>query len=141
MREEIRQEIEKGIILRCNEMENGERRYRIIGADQSAYIRTESDQSCWENSHYHNFCHERYIVQKGYIYICYFDNNELKVNKLQEGDTMVIKPHIVHNVYVTKGAVTHTVKYGICYEKDWNESLEMDSLVKTLTEEDLESRL
>ncbi|WP_058303378.1 hypothetical protein [Gorillibacterium timonense] len=51
-----------------HKMENGERRFRLVSADGSSYIRTEASRhSGWQNSHYHKEVTEWYVVQKDWF--------------------------------------------------------------------------
>ena len=57
-----------GIEAVHQEMENGERRFRLVSSDGSSYIRTEaSKEGGWQNSHFHEQLTEIYIVQSGWL--------------------------------------------------------------------------
>ena len=54
-----------GIRTNHNIMDNGERRFRLSGADGSCYIRTEAPaDSGWQNSHYHTRLSEICVVRR-----------------------------------------------------------------------------
>ena len=55
---------EYGIITEHNIMDNGEKRFRLIGSDGSSYIRAEASfNGGWQKSHYHTTIKELYLVQ------------------------------------------------------------------------------
>lgn len=131
-----KQAAENGISTRHTDMENGEIRYRLIGADNSSYIRTEAYKSCWENAHFHMNCKEMYIVQRGTIYFCELKDNQIFVKKMHEGDYTITSPNVIHNVHMCKDAIVHTVKFGDCENNDWHGSDKLLCL-KDLTLEEL----
>lgn len=137
----LEQALQNGIEMKHSDMGNGELRYRLIGKDGSSYIRTEAHDSCMENAHFHKMCREMYIVQKGYIFMCELKDGKLAVQRLEEGNYFLTEPYIAHNVYMTNGAVTHTVKFGDCQQSDWYSSEELDELTAGLRQEDLEKML
>lgn len=132
--------LNSGIYTKFTDMENGEFRYRLIGKDNSAYIRTEARKDCWENSHYHKYCYEMYIVQRGIIFFCELRNQRLVVKKLQENDTIIVRPFVEHNIYVCECAIMHIVKFGQCKNKDWFTSEKLDFLTHHLTQIELEEK-
>ena len=113
-------------------MDNNEKRFRLISdKDNSSYIRTEgSSDGGFQNSHYHKFFKEMYIVQKGQIDIYEYKDGVLKINKLQEGDYFLINANTSHNVYMYPNSITHTVKFGNSQDNDWYPSHELDELIK-----------
>lgn len=134
----ISEALEDGIYTRHTEMDNCELRYRLIGSDNSAYIRTVAKESSWQNSHMHEFCCEHYIVQDGTVFICKYIDEKFKIFKLKQGDQMLIEPGVIHNVYMCENAVTHTVKFGKCVENDWNGSELCDEFTHNLSLKQLE---
>ena len=127
-----------------HEMENGERRFRLVSSDGSSYSRTEaSGASGWQNSHYHQRVTELYVVQKGWIaYAELSADGELTISLLQQGGTVTVRPYTHHNVYMSAFAVTHVVKYGDGAEKgtekaDWFPSPALDLRTKPVTESEL----
>ena len=124
---------EYGITAKHHIMDNGEKRFRLIGEDGSAYIRTEASlDSGWQNSHYHTTIKELYLVQKGTIIFVEFINNKVNLKKYVEGEFCISQPNVPHNVYMFPNTITHTIKFGDCSKSDWNECKELDKMVKTI---------
>lgn len=124
---------EYGINTKHHIMDNGEKRFRLIGDDGSAYIRTESSiNSGWQNSHYHKTIKELYLVQKGTIIFVELVNDELNVKKYTEGEFCISQPMVPHNVYMFPDTITHTVKFGYCSNADWNEFKKLDEMLKSI---------
>ena len=122
-----------GIFTKHHIMDNGEKRFRLIGSDGSSYIRTESsNNSGWQNSHYHTNIKELYLVQKGTIIFAELIDNKIKTKKYSEGEFFISQPNIPHNVYMFPNTITHTIKFGDCSKTDWNESKELDNIIKTI---------
>lgn len=120
-----------GISLKHNIMDNGEKRFRLIGKDGSSYIRTEStEEGAWQNSHYHTSIKELYLVQKGTIKFVELIDDKLVVNIYSEGEFCISKPMIPHNVYMSPNTITHTIKYGDCSNADWNACEELDEMIE-----------
>ena len=94
-------------------MDNGEKRFRLIGADGSTYIRTESSlDSGWQNSHYHTTIKELYLVQKGTIIFVELINNKVNIKKYEEGEFFISQPMVPHNIYMFPNTILHTIKFG-----------------------------
>lgn len=124
---------EYGINTQHHIMDNGEKRFRLIGSDGSSYIRTESSiNSGWQNSHYHTTIKELYLVQKGTIIFVEFINGKINVRKYVEGEFCISKPMVPHNVYMFADTITHTVKFGDCSKSDWNEYKKLDEMIKKI---------
>ena len=120
-----------GINIKCNIMDNGESRFRLIGSDGSSYIRTESSvNSGWQNSHYHTEIKELYLVQKGTIIFVELKDNRTNIKRISEGEFCISEPMIPHNVYMFPNTITHTIKFGDCSKADWNECKELDEIIK-----------
>ncbi len=102
--------------IRCehSRMENGELRFRLLAdSDNTAYIRTEgSDTGAWQNAHYHEHVLETYIVERGWIVLCELVNGVYEYTKFVATDMFTTRTRVVHNVYMSAGAVIHTVKHG-----------------------------
>ena len=121
-----------GIHTNHSMMDNGERRFRLAGADGSCYIRTEaSADSGWQNSHYHTRLSEICIVQEGWVVYAELIDGKVVANKYTAGETYLIRPMIPHNSYMAPHSILHTVKFGDCTDPDWIASPELDSLVKS----------
>ena len=124
---------EYGIITKHNIMDNGEKRFRLIGGDGSSYIRTEASiNSGWQNSHYHTTLKELYLIQKGSVIFAELINNKIHTKKYSEGEFFISQPMISHNVYMFPNTITHTIKFGDCSKPDWNEAKELDDIIKTI---------
>lgn len=122
-------------------MENGEKRFRLVNQDGSSYIRTEgSTIGAWQNSHYHKYLNELYIVECGWIvYAELTELGELTLKCLKRGGIIYVMPLRHHNIYMSPSTVTHVVKYGggNVEEPDWFHSEELDKLTKSITETEL----
>lgn len=121
-----------GINTKHHIMDNGEKRFRLIGADGSTYIRTESSlDSGWQNSHYHTTIKELYLVQKGTIIFVELINNKVNIKKYEEGEFFISQPMVPHNIYMFSNTILHTIKFGDCSKSDWHENKELDEIIKT----------
>ena len=120
-----------GIRTNHSIMDNGERRFRLSGADGSCYIRTEAaEDSGWQNSHYHTRLSELCIVQEGWVVYAELIDGKAVANKYTAGETYLIRPMIPHNSWMAPNSILHTVKFGDCSDPDWIASPELDALVK-----------
>ena len=120
-----------GIYTKHNIMENGEKRFRLIGNDGSSYIRTESSSNGgWQKSHYHTLIKELYLVQKGEIIFAQLINNKINIKKYIKNEFFISKPMIPHNIYMFPDSILHTIKYGDCLKSDWIPSQELDEMIK-----------
>lgn len=120
-----------GITTNHNIMDNGERRFRLAGADGSVYIRTEATgESGWQNSHCHTRLSELCIVQEGWVYYAELIDGQVVTHRYNAGEHFVIRPMIPHNSYMGPNAILHTVKFGDCSNADWIPSPELDELVR-----------
>ena len=120
-----------GIRTNHSLMDNGERRFRLAGADGSCYIRTEAaGDSGWQNSHWHSRLSEICIVQEGWVVYAELIDGKVVAKKYTAGDYYLISPIIPHNSYLAPHTVLHTVKFGDCANPDWISSPELDALVK-----------
>lgn len=126
-----------GINTRHEEMPNGELRFRLLSIDGSSYIRTESNNATWQNSHYHKKLKEMYIVQKGWIAFAEYIDGKLRLKLYYPGEFVISQPNVKHNVYLSANSVIHTVKFGDTSILDWNDALDFDELTKKLDEKDI----
>ncbi|MGP1907981.1 cupin domain-containing protein [Metabacillus sp. JX24] len=129
-----------GIKINFDQMENGEKRYRLVGSDGSGYCRTlGSNKGAWQNSHYHKAATEIYIVQSGWIVYGEIDlNRNCKLNYLKEGESVTVSPLVHHNVFMSSNSVVHTIKCGKTDSTaDWFPSYELDNYTKSFSEADL----
>ena len=82
-----------GIRTNHNIMDNGERRFRLSGADGSCYIRTEAaEDSGWQNSHYHTRLSELCIVQEGWVIYAELIGGKVEASKYTAGETAELCP-------------------------------------------------
>lgn len=108
-----------GITTRHQIMENGEFRFRLLKNDGTAYLRTEaSSTGAWQNSHYHKRLRETFIVQHGWIAYAIFENGSARITIFQGGKIFTTQPGLIHNIYMPKDAVIHTVKHGTGDDND-----------------------
>ena len=127
-----------GIRTNHSLMDNGERRFRLAGADGSCYIRTEAaEDSGWQNSHLHTRLSEICIVQEGWVVYAELIDGKVVANKYTAGETYLIRPMIPHNSWMAPHSILHTVKFGDCSDPDWIASPELDALVKDTNPETL----
>jgi hypothetical protein len=111
-----------GIETVHQEMDNGERRFRLVCSDGSSYIRTEAtNESGWQNSHYHKQLIELYVVQSGWIVFAELSpNGEIIMKYLDQGSDITVSPLVHHNIYMSPFTVTHVIKHGKGDSKvDW----------------------
>jgi mannose-6-phosphate isomerase-like protein (cupin superfamily) len=130
---------EYGVTSSHSLMDNGERRYRLLATDGSAYVRVEaSEDGGWQNGHYHKEVLETYIIQKGWAAFAELDDDAMSWRIMKPGDVYTTRPGVPHNVYLPGRAVIHVVKYGGNGEdNDWYSSEVLDSRTKHLTESEL----
>lgn len=133
---------EYGVTAKHNRMDNGELRYRIVATDGSSYVRVEAtEDSGWQNSHYHNAVLETYIIQKEWAALVELDNGEAVYRIMQPGDVYTTRPGISHNVYLPAHAVIHVVKHGdTAAGDDWHSDEILDSRTKCVSEEQIPHR-
>lgn len=109
-------------------MPNGEKRFRLIGNDNSGYIRTEASiAGGWQKSHYHEKTEELYIVQRGWVLLLFEKKAKLHMFRYEKGSFFSVPPKLPHTMYLSKNAITHTVKFGDCEPGDWHEYNLLDS--------------
>ena len=122
-------------------MPNGERRFRLLKADGSAYIRTEIDEvGGWQESHYHEKVRETYIVDRGWVAYARESGTGPNICLYHAGDLFTTEPYVIHNIYMSPGSVIHTVKHGASNGADRKvdaQTVKLDELVKGLTEREI----
>lgn len=115
-----------GIKMKNHQMDNGEKRFRLIQDSGSSYICTvSSDESGWQNSHVHNKKKEVYLVEKGCILVAKLMNDKVEIQKLYPDEMVSMSIGVPHNIYMCANTVLHTIKYGTS-EEDWNACVELD---------------
>lgn len=127
-----------GVYTKFDQMDNGESKFRLnCSMDGSSYCRTVApDAGTWQNSHFHRAATELYIVQTGWIVYAEKRADQLLIQLLREGDSVVFLPEVHHNIYLSAGSVIHTVKYGqSLFEQDWYASPELEELTRRINPE------
>jgi hypothetical protein len=120
-----------GISTSHQQMENGELRFRLRKNDGTAYIRTEADKDGgWQNSHFHLFAMESYIVQTGWIGFAELIDGKMVMSVLLANDVVTTRPNVIHNVYLSANSVIHTVKHGSAVGDDRHTSDETSAFDK-----------
>lgn len=121
-----------GIRAVHHEMDNGEKRFRLVSQHGSSYILTQSNvNNSWQKSHVHYHKHEYYIVEQGFVLAAQLIDGKINIDKFSEKDSFVIPPGVAHNVLMSDNAILHTVKFG-SKEEDWNHCTELDALLSTI---------
>jgi mannose-6-phosphate isomerase-like protein (cupin superfamily) len=119
---------------------NGELRERVRFPGEDACIRTSDSEAGWQNAHSHRETSEQYVVREGRICFVELDEGGVLHGRIYEaGETFTTTPGRAHNLYVFKGAVFLTTKFGGAI-KDWDASPELDALTKPLTEAEILGR-
>ncbi|MBR0852510.1 hypothetical protein JQ543_32605 [Bradyrhizobium diazoefficiens] len=127
-----------GVLTNHEQMDNGEYRFRLVGADGAAYIRTVAGgRGAWQNSHFHEAVRETYIVQSGWMALAQRNEQGVTLQVYRPGQLLTTEPRVSHNVYLPANAVIHTVKYGGANESDWHADKELDRATKPITEDQI----
>ena len=131
MRRMTTQEAENlGIDAVHHEMDNGEKRFRLVSKTGSSYILTQSaGKPVWQNSHVHHEKKEFYVVEKGWILMALYDGKDLTFKKIHADESVFVPAGIQHNVMMSEDALLHTVKYGTV-EEDWHACTHLDELLQ-----------
>ena len=121
-----------GIYTVHHEMDNGEKRFRLVSKHGSSYILTQSNaNNCWQKSHVHYHKNEYYVVERGFVLLARMVDGKIKIDKFCENDSFSIPSGIAHNVLMSDNAILHTVKFGT-KEDDWNSCTELDALLSNV---------
>lgn len=127
-----------GVVCAHERMDNGELRFRLRSPDGSAYIRTVAGTiGAWQKSHFHKTVRETYIVQDGWMAMATLRQKKPVIQRFAAGGIVTTKPFEHHNVYLPAHAVIHTVKHGNGEGNDWWKSLELDELIKNVSEQEI----
>ena len=119
-----------GIDTAHHEMDNGERRFRLMRNQDSSYILTISAEAeGWQNSHVHHEKKEWYLVEQGWILIALLRGSQLEFHRLRADESLFVEPGVPHNVYISADSLVHTVKYGSS-TTDWTPWPALDQLLK-----------
>lgn len=124
--------LELGISTYHNEMDNGEKRFRLSTQTGSSYILTLSpSEASWQNSHYHEKKKEFYVVEKGWVLMVTLENEKMNIKKLEADECFFVPVGTKHNIYISENTVLHTVKFGT-EEMDWNPCPDLDEMLKAV---------
>jgi hypothetical protein len=95
-------------------MANGELRFRLLTAEGGGYILTRSPAGGWQQSHFHVTTTETYIVQSGWVaFATPGADGEAAIRIARPGDIFTVQPGVIHNIYMARDAIIHTVKHGM----------------------------
>ena len=128
---------EYGISYSYEIMDNGERRFRLHGPDKSSYIRTETFQDGWQNSHHHKCLKEVYVVENGWMILAILDRDSLSLSRFPPGSVATINPNVIHNIFLPEFTVIHTIKVNPLIDKDWFASEALDQLTHKINKVEL----
>lgn len=126
-----------GVHTNFRTMPNGEVRLGLVADDGSAYTRTISAADAWQNSHYHLSYTEIYVVQTGCVVLATLVDEALALTIYEAGQHFIVPAGMAHNIFQTKDAVTHNVKFGGDDLTDWHAVATLDDLVQALTKKEL----
>lgn len=146
-----------GVTFSCHRMPNGEERYRVAygPASYALVVMPKDVPGAWQNAHFHGGrllqpgegeipgIIELTVVHQGWIAYAELDPVGSRSVRLYQADEYYVsRPGVVHNVYMCRGAVTSTVKYGVPVpnEKgaDWYAAEgEFDAWTKSLVEAEI----
>lgn len=101
-----------GIRTRHDRYSSGEVRFRLLGEDGNGYILTRAQADGWQQSHVHYRTRETYIVEAGWMVLAIQEVDDILATRFGPGEIVTTPIGQVHNVYLPKGAVIHTVKHG-----------------------------
>ncbi len=105
-------ERQHGVRARHDRYESGEVRFRLLIEDGNGYILTRANADGWQNSHVHYRTQETYIVEAEWMVLAVEEPGGIKTSWLETGDIVTTPTGQVHNVYLPRGAIIHTVKHG-----------------------------
>jgi hypothetical protein len=98
------------------------------------------DESAWQTAHYHKGLFETCVVQDGWVAFASLDSHGNRIVTVAfPGEVFTIKPGTPHNLYMSPGAVTHTVHTGLSVGPhglagdDWYPEPELDEWSQSLT--------
>lgn len=121
------------INISIEKMSNSETRYRLQIDDNTLYSITKSgDKLSWQNAHYHKFCNELYIVQKGKVLMVTKDKEKVSSKIIKKDEVMIIPPNVSHNLFMFENAQACVLKYGDIKSEDWNEDKTLDQICKKI---------
>lgn len=125
--------IENNISMSIEKMPNTEIRYRLKIDENTLYSITKSgDKLSWQNSHYHKYCNELYIVQKGKLVMITKDNNKICSKVMKRGEIINIQPNVSHNLYMIEDTEICVLKYGDIKPDDWYCDKSLDNICRKM---------
>jgi len=131
-----------GIKTHHEQMENGEKRFRLVSDDGAGSCRTQTpEKAVWQNSHYHRHAKELYVVQEGWLIFAEMLTDAAHFRKYEAGDFFVTRRLVAHNLYAGENTVLHTVKFGETVQDDWFPSPELDRVTKEINAYDMKKLL
>ena len=121
------------VLFSVEKMPNTELRYRFKIDDNTIYSVTKSGENFeWQNSHYHKFCNEVYVVQSGKI-IMVTKKDKCVIKKVAKtGDVIAVGQNEPHNLFLSKDAQICVLKYGNIKSDDWYSDKSLDEFCKSI---------
>jgi len=120
----------------------GEQRYSVEMSDGSKWILTVAGKNGgWQNAHFHKGLWETYVIQSGFIAFAEDTGQNMSVDYHCIGDVVSSVVNKAHNVWMSPGAVIHTVKAGEPVGNpdkkgnDWWPAPALDAWSKSLADE------
>ncbi len=130
---ELKKENEKmqknKVLFSVEKMPNTELRYRFKIDEDTIYSITKSgDKLQWQNSHFHKLCNEVYVVQSGKILMVTKIDDKISKKIAKEGEVILIKKNVAHNLFLDKGTEICVLKYGKIEGDDWYSDKKLDEM-------------
>jgi hypothetical protein len=114
-----------------------ELRFRLIkGGEETSYIRTESLKDHWQEAHLHRQLQETYIVQRGWIGYAEKHGMGRSLKKYGAGEIFTVPSNMVHNIFMPKDSVIHTVKHGEGKEEVRSTDMRFTKKTQNITKEE-----
>lgn len=124
---------ENNILMSIEKMPNTEIRYRLKIDENTLYSITKSGEKLsWQNSHYHKYCNELYLVQKGKLIMITKNENDVLSKVIESGEVMIVQPNVSHNLYMFKDTEVCVLKYGNVKQDDWYSDEKLDNICKDI---------
>lgn len=121
------------VLFSVEKMPNTELRYRFKIDDNTIYSVTKSGENYeWQNSHFHKFCNEVYVVQSGKIIMVTKKGKCIYKKVAKTGDVISVGPNEAHNVFLSKDTQICVLKYGNIKSNDWYSDASLDEFCKKI---------
>ncbi|KMK75781.1 hypothetical protein [Alkalihalobacillus pseudalcaliphilus] len=132
----IEQAALEGVSIDFEQMNNGEKRFRLLHSEGSSYCLTiASKDGAWQNSHYHKNALEVYVVDQGWVVYASLQGGNLDMKIVKEGEHILVPQGVHHNIYMSEHSKIHTIKLGQKSDEiDWYGSEQLDLLTKNVSE-------